>query len=192
MDVKKIYPAVDKHKLFRQTLMLYSQWIFLMAGLASVLVNLALGGKAWSVIVIWSLWLVWAQLISPDMVEYNRLSQTVKFIKNTCILLGLIDIFLYSGWSVNVIAIVSFSSIILFGILFLTDFRRQKHNMYPMLSFAVISLLISILGLIRPQNPETYWPLVVMGTLSFSLLLVCVILLRKGFWTELIKRFSLK
>lgn len=192
MDVKLIYPIVDKQRLFRQKLTFYSQWIFILIGLASVIVNLILGGKAWSVIVIWSLRMVWSQLIYTDMVEYNRLSQTVKLIKNSCILLGLIDIFLASGWSVNVIAIISFSALVLIAILFLTDFKRQKQNMFPMLSFSLLSFLGSIVGLIWQQNPETYWPLIVMCVNSFSLLLICIILLRRGFWIEMKKRFSLR
>jgi hypothetical protein len=60
--------------ILQQNLMICCKWTFLFAGFICAVVNLSTGGKAWSIIVIWSMWLVWTQLVSPDMVEYNRIS----------------------------------------------------------------------------------------------------------------------
>ena len=100
----------------------------LAAAIASVLVNWATGGKAWSLIVLMSLYMVWTLVLSPDLVEYNRISQFIKLITCTCILLTLIDVFLISGWAVIVVPIVGFGGLIVAGILFLTDLERQKQN----------------------------------------------------------------
>ncbi|MGI6579212.1 MAG: DUF6320 domain-containing protein [Saccharofermentanales bacterium] len=192
MEIKNIYPTVEKRKLIRQNLMLYSKWSFIFAGLICAVINLFTGGKAWSIVVIWSMWLVWSQLISPDMVEYNRISQTIKFIINSCVLLGLIDIFLAPGWSVKVIVIICFSALILVSVLFFTDFETQRQNMFPMLNFCTLSLLASIVGLVIEQNEDTYWTFVVMGSIAFLLLLAFIVLLGKDFLIEIKKRYSLK
>lgn len=192
MEIKNIYPTVEKRNLFQQNLITYSKWGFIFAGMICTIINLFTRGQAWSIVVMWSMWLVWSQLISPDMVEYNRISQTIKFIINSCVLLGLIDVFLAPGWSVKVIVIICFSALILVSVLFFTDFETQRQNMFPMLNFCTLSLVAAIVGLLIEQSDDTYWTFVVMGSLAFLLLLAFIILLGKDFLIEIKKRFSSK
>ena len=190
MNIDIIYPPINKRHAGRQDLMVYCKWAFLFAGLICAVVNLSTGGKAWSIIVIWSMRLVWSQLVSPDMVEYNRISQTIKLIVNACILLALIEWLLVPGWAAEVVPIVCFFTLILVGILFFTDFQTQRQNMFPMLFFCVVCLIGSIIGLLA--RPVESWPLAVMGAVALSLLIGCAAKLGKDFLKECQKRFCIK
>ncbi len=192
MKVKVIYPEVSRQQRFRHYLMLYCKWVFIFAALICVAVNISTGGKAWSIIAVWSMRIIWTQIVSTDMVEYNRLSQTVKLIISSCILLGLIDLFLTSGWSVNVIALVCTAAVIIVGILFFSDYEKQKQNMYPMLFFCVLCFAGSVIGLIVRHGKAVVWPLAVLAVSSVFLLVLCASVLGGQFAEELRKRFSTK
>ena len=133
MKINYTYPSLDKSNFKRQRLLKILKWPFLVSAYASLIVNICVGGPWWCVIVIASLFMVWSLLFSIDLVEYNRISQFSKLVIYACILLYLIDIVLVPGWAIEVISIISFSSLIVVGVLFFTDFDRQKQNMMPLL-----------------------------------------------------------
>ena len=135
--------------------------------------------------------MVWNLVLSIDLVEYNRISQFIKATIYSCILMALIDIFLVSGWALDVISIVSFASVIISGILFFTDFNRQKQNMLPMFYLIVIALIWSMVGLFSALEVMS-WPLIVLGGVTLLLLAVIIITLRGDFIRELKCRFHLK
>ena len=105
--------------------------------------------------------------------------------------MALIDIFLVSGWALDVISIVSFASVIISGILFFTDFNRQKQNMLPMFYLITIALIWSMVGLFSALEVMS-WPLIVLGGVTLLLLAVIIITLRGDFIRELKCRFHLK
>ncbi len=191
MDVKITYPAVARKKLRRIHFLAFARWPVLIAGIICPVVNLVTGGKAWSVIVWMSLYMVWTLLLSPDLVEYNRISQFIKLITCTCVLLTLIDVFLVSGWAVEVVPIVSYCGLIISGVLFFTDLERQKQNMRPMLVLILLSLIGSAVGLSLWQE-ESRWALAVMGAIALILLIICAAVLGPDFLRELKHRFHTK
>lgn len=191
MKVKETYPVPKKWHSGRLLLMTICKWLFLFSGFICVVVNVCTGGNAWCLVVIWSMWLIWAQLVSPDMVEYNRISQAVKLVVNTCVLLALINFFLVPGWASAVVPIVCFSGLIAVALLFFTDFETQKQNMLPMLFFCTACLLAASIVLIV-HHGDVHWAVIVMGTLALSLLFSCIAKLGKAFLKECIKRFSTK
>lgn len=188
MNVKITYPIISKRKVQRNRYLEIVRWPMLAAAIASVLVNWATGGKAWSLIVLMSLYMVWTLVLSPDLVEYNRISQFIKLITCTCILLTLIDVFLISGWAVIVVPIVGFGGLIVAGILFLTDLERQKQNMRPMLELIFLCLIGSIVGL-QVWHGRGRWTMIVMGATALVLLIVSIIVLGEDFPRELKRRF---
>lgn len=191
MKINITYPVVKKSRYKLRMLLISLNCLFFAAGVISVLINLLVGGKLWCIVVTWSLWLVWSQIIAPDMIEYNRISQTIKLVVNSCILLALIDIFLAPGWAMNVVPMVCFSSLITVGILFFTDYQRQKQNMQPMFLLCIASIIGSGVGLII-WHEKNYWPLIVMGSCGLGLLIASAFRLRKELLTEMKKRFSIK
>ena len=191
MKISITYPKPDRQRMLREKLIRILRGPFLFTALLCPVMNLVTGGKAWSVIVLFSLYLVWTVAISPDLVEYNRISQAIRLIVSAGILLILIDRLLAPGWAVEAVPIVCFSGLAAVGVLFFTDFERQKQNMLPMLLLILLSLLAAIVGLIVWRE-ESRWALAVMGVFAFSLLVCCIRALGPDFLRELQKRFHTK
>lgn len=188
MKVKNIYPEQNNSK--RLHIRNAVRWAFLAAAYVCLIVNISAGGKAWSVVVLWSLWSVWSLVLSPDLVEYNRISQISKLMAFTCILLILIDTLISPGWAMFVVPIICWGVLLIIGTLFLLDMTRQTQNIMPMLwvIFAsIVSIILSWAGW-----PKMSWPVVALGTTAFALLIVCIAVLRKRLMLELKKRFHTK
>jgi hypothetical protein len=185
------YPVVSKTKHNRRRFLKLMKWIFILLALASIIVNICVGGLLWFPVALMGLFMIWNLILSIDLVEYNRISQFIKATIYSCILMVLIDIFLVSGWALDVISIVSFASVIISGILFFTDFNRQKQNMLPMFYLITIALIWSMVGLFSALEVMS-WPLIVLGGVTLLLLAVIIITLRGDFIRELKCRFHLK
>ena len=191
MKVNITYPSMGKRKVQRRKVLKIVRWPVLFAAFICPIINLVTGGKAWSLIVLMSLYMVWTLVFSTDLVEYNRISQFVKFIICSCILLTLIDVFLSPGWAIEVVPIVCFSSLVVSGALFFTDLERQKKNMLPMLLHILLCLVSSAVGLYLWRE-ESRWALAVMGAFAFALLVACIVTLEAEFVRELKRRFHVK
>ncbi len=191
MNIKITYPTITKHALQRQDIIRWAKWPFLAAAYVCPIVNLWLGGAAWSVVVLWSLWLVWSLGLSTDLVEYNRISQFIKLIVNAAILLILIDVLLAPGWAATVVPIVCFGGLTVAGVLFFTDLDKQKQNVMPMLVLSAISFMIAAVWLLFWRQTSG-WSLIVMGALSLALLVACFFVLGFGLLRECKKRFHIK
>ena len=92
MKIERTYPLPSKPHFQHQQVIRWAKWPFLAAAYLCPILNLALGGKPWSLVVLWSLWIAWSSLVSPDMVAYNRISQLAKLLFQSCVLLILIDL----------------------------------------------------------------------------------------------------
>ncbi len=191
MRVNITYPAVDRRVWARERLLRIVRWPLLFAAYICPIVNLVTGGKAWSLIVLMSLYMVWTLVLSPALVEYNRISQLIRFISCSCILLILIDLFLAPGWAVEVVPIVCYCGLFLSGVLFFTDLERQKQNMLPMLLLIAVCLVGAVVGLCL-WHEESRWALAVMGAFAFALLFACVVVLGRDFTRELKRRFHIR
>lgn len=191
MEIKIVYPHIEKRSLKLRQFLNAIEWLILTAAFICPVINIAVGGKAWSIIVLMSLYMIYTLIISPDLVEYNRISQFVKFIICLCILLMLIDVFLYSGWVAFATSVVCCCGLIVLAALFFTDFNRQKKNMFPMLLFVVFSMIRAAVGICLSVG-ETRASFIFMEVLSLVLLLVFVTMLGKNFMQELRCRFHVK
>lgn len=191
MQIDIVYPEKTKEALQRSRVLKLARWPFLFAAYLCPIFNLYFGGRAWSVVVLWALWMVWSLLLSPDLVEYNRISQTIKLVEYACVLMILINVFLSPGWAVEVVYIVCFSALILTAILFFSDLNKQKQNMLPMLLFIAISIAASIVGLTLWKG-KSMWPAMLAGVLALALALACYSVLGRDFLVEFKKRFHTK
>lgn len=105
-------------------------------------------------------------------------------------MLILIETFLSSGWAGFVVPIVSFTSLIVMGVLFFTNLPIQKQNLMPMMwmiAAALVAIMASLIGW-----PKMNWPFIVLGATAFALLIVTFIVLPKELIRELQKRFHTK
>lgn len=191
MKIEITYPSVAKRTLQRRKLLHILRWPIWLIAYTSPILNLMLGGEAWSLIVLIGLYILWRFVLSPDLVEYNRISQSIKLTCNACVLLGLIDALFSFGWAFDVIPIVSFGGLAMSGILFFTDFQKQKQNMLPMLLMIFLNIVGSIIGLSLWFGVNR-WAYTVMGALALALIFAFVVLLGRDFLLEFRKRFHVR
>lgn len=191
MEIKITYPYIEKNSLIRGRLLEAIEWLFLSTAFVCPVINIAVGGKAWSIIVLMSLYMIHTLILSPDLVEYNRISQFIKFVICLCILLVLIDVFLYPGWAAFTTSVICCCGLIVSGTLFFTDFQRQKKNMFPILLFVIFSMIRAIVGICLSKG-EVRASFIFMEVLSLVLLLVFAITLRNDFIRELHCRFHIR
>ena len=191
MKIKITYPKVSPKIIKHQRLINFMKWPLLIAVVICPIINLITGGKAWSLVVLMSIYMVWDLVISRDLVEYNRISQFVKLITLTSLLLITIDVFLAPGWALEAVPILIFSGLIVTSVLFFTDIERQKQNIFPFLFLILLSIFSSIIGLSFYHEKDS-WPLIVMGAVALFLLITLSITLKENIINELKKGFSVK
>ncbi len=191
MKIKITYPKVSPKIIKHQRLINFVKWPLLIAVVICPIINLITGGKAWSLVVLMSIYMAWDLVISRDLVEYNRISQFVKLITLTSLLLITIDIFLSPGWALEAVPILIFSGLIVTSVLFFTDIERQKQNIFPFLFLILLSIFSSIVGLSFYHEKDS-WPLTVMGAVALFLLITLTITLKENIINELKKGFSVK
>lgn len=191
MKIKITYPKVSPKIIKHQRLINFMKWPLLIAVVICPIINLITGGKAWSLVVLMSIYMAWDLVISRDLVEYNRISQFVKLITLTSLLLITIDIFLSPGWALDTVPILIFSGLIVTSVLFFTDIERQKQNIFPFLFLILLSIFSSIVGLSFYHEKDS-WPLTVMGVVALFLLITLTITLKENIINELKKGFSVK
>lgn len=191
MKIKITYPKVSPKIIKHQRLINFMKWPLLIAVVICPIINLITGGKAWSLVVLMSIYMAWDLVISRDLVEYNRISQFVKLITLTSLLLITIDIFLTPGWALEAVPILIFSGLIVTSVLFFTDIERQKQNIFPFLFLILLSIFSSIVGLSFYHEKDS-WPLTVMGAVALFLLITLSITLKENIINELKKGFSVK
>ena len=191
MKIKITYPKVSPKIIKHQRLINFMKWPLLIAVVICPIINLITGGKAWSLVVLMSIYMAWDLVISRDLVEYNRISQFVKLITLTSLLLITIDAFLTPGWALEAVPILIFSGLIVTSVLFFTDIERQKQNIFPFLFLILLSIFSSIIGLSFYHEKDS-WPLTVMGAVALFLLISLSITLKENIINELKKGFSVK
>lgn len=191
MKIKITYPKVSPKIIKHQRLINFMKWPLLIAVVICPIINLITGGKAWSLVVLMSIYMAWDLVISRDLVEYNRISQFVKLITLTSLLLITIDVFLAPGWALEAVPILIFSGLIVTSVLFFTDIERQKQNIFPFLFLILLSIFSSIIGLSFYHEKDS-WPLTVMGIVALFLLITLSITLKENIINELKKGFSVK
>lgn len=191
MHVKQTYPSVKKGSKNRRRMLSILRWPFLFVSIAAIAVNIAVEGPLWGVIAVLTLYVVWRLILSPDLVEYNRMSQSIKIVTWVSILLALIDILLVHSFALFVIPIVCFSGLVVSIVLFFTNIQTQKHNMLPLILFEVVSIIGSTIVLCLWKNVNN-WPYIVLLSLSVLSLLSMVIVLGRDFRIEIKRRFHIQ
>ena len=188
MKVKCTYPQEVKKTFKRLKTINILKWPFLLAFIACPIINLSLGGPAWSVVADFGIYMIWSMVINVDVIEFNRITQMIKGIIKCIVMLALIDVLLAPGWVGLVAPIVCFGGLIISAILFYTDFDRQKHNLMPLLLLCVVSCVASIVCFNVFQETHN-WAVIVMGAVAFVLLIVLLITLGSEFFKEFERRF---
>lgn len=190
MKVKNIYPPEVKKTFQRRKMLNVLRWPYYLILIACPVVNFLVGGPYWFIVADVSVFALWDMIFNLDLIEYNRISQFIKGVTYTLIVLTLIDVTLAPGWAVTVVPIVCFGGLLISAILFYTDFERQKHNLMPLLLLTVAAIIASIICLSAFEETRN-WEIIVMGVVSFCLLVALIITLGSEFIKELKRRFHI-
>lgn len=192
MHVKNTYPKITKVSRNRKRMLNIVRWPFLAVSVAAPIVNLWIGGPLWCIIVILALVVIWKMVLSPDLVEFNRISQSIKVTVWSSILIAAVDLlFVNNHFALFVIPIVCFAGLTNCIVLFFTDLEIQKHNMLPLINFIFVSIIGSSIALYFYHDQEN-WPLIVLFGLSVLSLLSLIIVLGQDFKIEMQRRFHIK
>lgn len=190
MDIKVTYPIGKRKNHFWIIFCRVITILFVVAAFVCVLINLATRVNQWSIVVVLAEYLIWASFISPSLYNLNRTSQLIKLLVWTLILLIGIEVFLYGGWALFVIPIVSFGGLLLIALLFFSDFQRQKHQSIPFLFLIIICLIFGIVGIFA-SFAEVKWVYIVLASVSLALLIVCIATLKNSIILDLKKKFNI-
>lgn len=190
MNINYTYPKPKRKKQIRRSLKIVTRYLFIFSGFITLTLNAIVGGSAWSLVVVYSMYFAWNSFINTDLVEYNLISQSIKFIANSCILLILLSIiYKVTPLIENVVPYIAITSVIVMSILYLSDMERQKRNLFPILLFVFVTVVAAGIYVITPTYND--WEMPVMGIMSLSFLILCLMSLRGEFLRELRKRFHL-
>ena len=190
MNVEMIYPEVPRHDMFLLKLRRVLRLVFLLAIIVCPIVNIAVGGKAWSAVVVWCILIAWNIFVSPDVIEFGLMRQGVKMVLFAAVLQILIDQLLIPGWAGFVIPLFGTGALIFTAVIFVTDIHTQKQNMMPMIWLIFLALIFFIMAQIG--WPELNWPMIVLGSTAWLLTFLGVIIFHKDLLLELKKRFHLQ
>ncbi|MBR2577450.1 MAG: hypothetical protein IKE38_00835 [Erysipelotrichaceae bacterium] len=188
MNPKIIYPVPKNQSLFYRRLRYIVRILFLSSGAICDLINIIIKGKDLSVVVIWSLFILWESLFSLKLVEFSGFSHAVRILLYVIVLLGLIDHFLAPGWSMRVIPIVFFGFFLIMFILYFAIHSRKDRHLMSIVSLGIMAVL-SI-----PYSLHS-WPITDWLAFSFMcatsvLFVAMVIICRKDIARELKNRFK--
>jgi len=191
MEIKIIYPIRRRRASFWKFCCKTYTLIFVLSLFICPFINIIVGGKAWSVVVLLSAYTIWSSFISPSLYELNRTSQSIKLFMSILLLLISIDLLITGGWGMFVIPIVSFGELIICSALFFSDFERQKHNAIPFLFVSILAFIAGTVGIFAPFV-EIRWVFIVLASISFCVLVCTIILLQKTIILDIKKQLNTK
>ena len=190
MNPKIIYPIPIRQSQIYRNLRNFCRILFIVAALVCLLINFLVKGKAWSLIVVWSLFITWRAVFSLKLSEFSVFSHIISLSIYVIILLVLIDRFLISGWAQTVVPIVFFAIILIMMIVYYATYEKKERHIVSISFLAFISI-ISI-PYYYHSWPIENWVGFAFHLASLVLSLILAIISRKEIMRELKVRFKRK
>jgi len=179
------YSPKGKSSRFVYRLRQIAGWIMLLGFIASPAVNYAIGGPAWSIIVMVSIAFA-RTYVSPDVLEFSTIGQSMRIGAFAIVLTTLIGVLLSPGWLGFVLPIIGFSTLILTGIFFFINVERHRNNIMPLIWEILIAIVACIVVYVR--DGRLNWPMVTMGSLALVMAISGIVAFHKDIRRELTKR----
>lgn len=191
MKIKYIYPPVQKQRHWPGHLLHVLSIVLGTVAVLGFLVNIAGDGPLWSIIVAMGLYTIYAMVVAPDLIEYNRISQTIKGIILVSFVLMLIEFLLAPGWAGIATSVLLCSGLVLSGALFFSDLGRQRRNLFPFLWLLTIATARAVTGICQTHGYLRV-SFIIVAALSLTLVLLFACILRKDCLRELRCRFHIR
>ncbi len=190
MDRKIIYPTPKGMSRFHRTLRKITRIVFVAAALICLIINYFVKGPAWSLVVVWSLYIAWKFLFSLNLVEFSIYSHTIHILIYILVLLWLIDRFLAPGMGDIVIPIVLFGIFVTMFILYFSIYDRKEKHLMSILTLGII--VVIMVPYYIHSLPITNWLTFAFLIASLVLFIMLVIISRKEILYELKVRFVVR
>lgn len=190
MDVHVTYPDVKARSFLQRNRTSVHRLIFLGVAYICLIINLCVGGPAWSLMVCGALCVLWVALLYKPLVENTLIKKVSDVGIAVCLYLFLLNSLVGGGWADIVVPIVFFSDLVVAGFCYLAFFKKMKRNFLPLFEMELAGLIAILCGLVGLQRVN--WPLIVVGSVSLGLLLLSLILFFKPFSLEFQKKFHVR
>lgn len=155
---------------------------------ATVIVNICVGGRAWSLYAVIGAYIHYQTFLSFLQVEASIIKKFLSVTVSTCLLLAMIQVISYPGMSAiqSVIPIILYAALIVSGVVYFSDFRSQKSHIIPILF--IISLSLGLMVASFTIFRVIKWPTIVLASISLAIILVSLIFFRKPIYSEIKKK----
>jgi len=185
-DYPKIKEKVSKFLLIRKIILI----IFLTSFIICLTVNLIVGGKLWSMYVLFGELIIYYAFLNKPLIDNVLIKRLFILVLIIMGYLYTIDKINYTNWSILVIEVLCFSFLILELILFFVNYEYHKKKIIMLLFTSIISCIICLLGIVRvfPIN----WAVIVTGSIGLFNIIILFTFYCKTTILELKKYFSLK
>ncbi len=191
MKVNVVYPNKNVREDFRRNLLYYTKYVFTLAAIVCLIVNILNPISWWSAIVIWSLYVVWKLLFNPTLIENNRTSIAVQTSLHVTILVIIVYL-VYPTWpGLPVASFVVGGGLLITATLFFSNVSRQKNNIFPLIIFALSAIIFASIAFIFSNEEMLSWAMLMAIGISLAILLSVIIILRINLFREIKKRFIL-
>jgi len=183
-DYPRIKKKISKFLLARKILLV----VFVVALIASFIVNLSVGGKPWSLYVLFAELIIYFAFLSRPLIDN-------AIIKRISILAGLIIAYLYvidrineTDWSYIVIDILAFSLLIVQLILFFINYEYHKNKIIIVLLTSLASCVFCLLAIAGAIHIN--WAIIVTGAVGLFNIIILFTFYFKTTILEIRKYFN--
>ncbi len=190
MIIKNDYPEikkrVSKFLLIRKIILL----IFLISFITCLTVNLIVGGRLWSMYVLFGELIIYYAFLNKPLIDNVLIKRILILVIIVMGYLYTIDKINETNWSILVLEVISFSFLILQLLLFFTNYEYHKNKIILMFITSILSCIACFFGIVHvyPLN----WALIVTGSIGLFNLIILFTFYYKTTILELKKYFSLK
>lgn len=184
---KTAYPRIHRKSIPFDTV---RTWVFRVLVLVSIIcgiVNLSMGGRAWSLYVLLIGYLFYQLVFSRELIEAGFIQKFMSVIFAVCILLLYIELRAGTGhWATDTaIPVIYFGALFIGALIYFLGFKH-KHYLMSLVYIILGAMIALILGLAGIGAIK--WPIILLASFSGAVAVVVVLGFRKPFWAELKKR----
>ena len=184
-DYPKIHKKVNKYLLIRNIILI----VFIVSFITALTVNLIVGGKLWSLYVLFGELIFYYAFLDKPLID-NQL------LRRLSILLGIVIAYLYTidkinntEWSYIVINILAFCLLLLQLVFFFTNYSYHKNKIIIIFFTSLASCIFCLLAIVSviPIN----WAVIVTGSIGLFNLIFLFTIYYKVTVLEIKKYFNI-
>ena len=189
MKYKNIYPIPPYEEKSYRRIRNIMRIIFITIALISLITNYFIGGKAWSLVVVWLLIALWRLIFSLSLVEFSIFAHATKAIFYVLVLLWLIDYFIIHGWAYIAMPIFAFISLLVMSIIFYATYSKKEKHLLPIFWLGLYAIVLLPYSF---REGKIYWLTFSFTLASIAIFLILLIANHKAYLHEARIRFRAK